>query len=61
MLKTEFLHSKNCVIFTEGVHRDNVKFHLRKYQYKRQKKYMRIAMIAAVIMMTLMMKQAIAL
>ena len=38
MLKTEFLHGEKCVTFTQGVHRDNMKFHLRKYQYKRQKK-----------------------
>ena len=37
-LKSEFLHSEKCVTFTQGVHRDNLKFHLRKYQYKRQKK-----------------------
>ena len=37
MLKTEFLYGEKCVTFTQGVHRDNMKFHLRKYQYKRQK------------------------
>ena len=38
-LKAEFLHSDNCVVLTQGVHRDNLKPHLRKYQtyqYKRK-------------------------
>ena len=38
-LKAEFLHSDNCVVLTQGVHRDNLKLHLRKYQtyqYKRK-------------------------
>lgn len=35
-IKAEFLHSDNCVVLTQGVHQDNWKLHLRKYQYKRK-------------------------
>lgn len=31
-LKAEFLHSDDCVVLTQGVHRNNLKLHLRKYQ-----------------------------
>ena len=35
-LKSESLHCDNCVVLTHGVNRDNLKLHLRKYQYKRK-------------------------
>lgn len=34
--KTEFLHCDICVKLTQGVHRNNLKLHLRKYQYKKK-------------------------
>jgi len=35
ILQADFLHSSNCVVLTEGVHRNNLVLHLRRY--KRQK------------------------
>ena len=35
-LKDKFLHSDKCVVLTHGVQRDNLKLHLRKYQYRRK-------------------------
>ena len=35
ILQADFLHSDNCVVLTEGVHRKNLMLHLRRY--KRQK------------------------
>jgi len=35
-LKDKFLHSDKCVVLTQGVQRDNLKLHLRKYQYRRK-------------------------
>ena len=38
ILKTKFLCSEKCISFIQGVHRDNLKYHIKKYQYMRQKK-----------------------
>ena len=35
ILQTAYLHKENCLIITQGVHRDNLKLQLKRYKRKK--------------------------